>query len=209
MPGITLAEFNEFKAAIERENVHNEIECGNFLHYAIEWLLPKTSIETKFQKEDRNYFGSSDFVISATIFDDQSKMIRHAYIWELKAPQCYIVERDDSKNRFRPTTEYVKAENQLLHYYQEALDNDGFRKRFEIMDANNIRMGGIIMGRSDRLVSNFDPKDQQNVWTALTLRQNYFYHAHGIRLLTWDRVLAFTRPPKTVDTQMGEPANER
>jgi len=48
--------------------------------------------------EDRNYFGSTDFIVSAALLDDQNNEIECAYIWELKAPQAYLFEFDDNGN---------------------------------------------------------------------------------------------------------------
>jgi len=198
MPAVTQPIYEEFKALVEYDGGHNEVACGNYLHYAIEFLLPVTVVERDFEREDRNYFGSSDFVISAKLLDEMSVESRCAYIWEIKAPQCYLLEKDDNRNRFRPTLDLVKAENQLLHYYQEAIDNDDFRRRFGVMDRNNIRLGGIIIGRSDRLARVYEERDKSSMDTALKVRKEYLYSSRGIRLFNWDRLLTFIRPPKTV-----------
>jgi hypothetical protein len=190
--------YEDFKALIEYDGGQNEIECGNYLHHAIAYLLPMTVIESNFDREDRNFFGNTDFVISAKLIDDASTEAMCAFIWELKAPQCYLLEKDDNRNRFRPTMDLVKAENQLLHYYQEAIDNDGFRQRFGVMDRQNIRLGGIIIGRSDRLARSYEERDKPSMDTALKVRKEYFYSSRGIRLFNWDRLLTFIRPPKAV-----------
>ena len=50
---------------------------------------------------------------------------RHMVFWELKAPQCNLVEVDDAATRYRPTKDLIKAETQLLHYvHQAAGDSD-------------------------------------------------------------------------------------
>ena len=195
---ITQDIYDKFETLVNKEGVHNELECGGYLHHAIDFLLPSTAIERNFVREDRNFFGSSDFVISARIIDDASADVQCAYIWELKAPQCYLLEKDENRNRFRPTLDLVKAENQLLHYYQEAIDNDGFRQRFRVMDRGNIRLGGIIIGRSDKIARSFEDRDKTNMETALKVRKEYFYASRGIRLFNWDRLLTFIRPPKAI-----------
>ena len=47
------------------------------------------------------------------------QILDYASIWELKAPQCYLMEFDESGPRCRPTLDLIKAENQLLHYGHE------------------------------------------------------------------------------------------
>lgn len=146
--------------------------------------------------EDRNYFGSTDFILAATLRDDRNQEANCAFIWELKAPQCYLFERDNNNNRCRPTLDYIKAENQLLHYYYQAVGDSHFRQRYAVLETRNIRLGGIIIGRSkDRLAKNIvSVADKTNVMTALSIRQDYLYQSHGIRVLTWDRVLEFLKP---------------
>jgi hypothetical protein len=194
MSSITRDAYKEFEATVVKEGVHNEIECGSFLHHAIDYLLPATALERKFEREDRNFFGSADFVISAKFLDDAGHETQRAYIWELKAPQCFLLEKDDNKNRFRPTMDLIKAENQLLHYYQEAVDSGLFRKRFGIMDRQEIRLGGIIIGRSNRIARVSENRDKPNIEIALNIRKEYFYSARQIRLINWDRLLTYVRP---------------
>jgi hypothetical protein len=190
-------DFLAFEALVNDNQSFNEIKCGSYLHHAAPLLLPGTPLEFTADREDRNYFGSTDFVIAAKLRDDQMGETISAFIWELKAPQCYLFEPDNNKNRFRPTIDYVKAENQLLHYYHQAVGDSVFRQRFGIMDTKNIKLGGVIIGRSsDRLAKDINTSiDRSNAQMALDVRRNYLYQAFGIRVLLWDRILAFLKPP--------------
>lgn len=188
--------YEELSALINRFDVFNEIECGGYLIHAAPFLVPVTSDNISTEREDRNYFGSSDFIVCGTFVGDQMNETRCAYIWELKAPQCFLFERDDNKNRFRPTLDYLKAENQLLHYYRQAIYDDGFRRRFKVMDTREIRIGGIIIGRSDRMARNVEPRDEVNIAIAQRVRKEYLYKTQNIRVLTWDKILSYLRPAR-------------
>jgi hypothetical protein len=188
------AEFQAFKALIDEPRRRTERECQNYLSYASGLLLPGTPLDTTVITEERNYFGTADFVIAATIRDDTSRVVRAAYIWELKAPQCYLFERDN-KNRCRATKDFLSAENQLLHYAHQAISDQNFRSRMQVMDHTNIRIGGIIIGTRERFMRGpTGSMDVQKADTALNIREHYLYKSHGLRVLTWDRVLEYVRP---------------
>ena len=188
--------YKSFSTLVSEDKRKTELECGNFLHHAVFYLLPTQPIQVYMEKEHRNFFGSSDFIVAARLRNDQGREENYAYIWELKAPQSFLFEADDNKNRFRPTLDFVKAENQLLHYYSEAEGNNSFRERYRVLNTKNIRMGGIIIGRSDRLAKGLGASglDEQNVTKALSVRENYLYAAYKIRILTWDAILKAVQP---------------
>jgi hypothetical protein len=123
---LTQEEFDEFKELVYTDTAQTEIECGQFLNFAAAYLIPHTVIELRTEQEHRNYFGSSDYIVTARVLNDQSFEEDFAYIWELKAPQCYLFERDENQNRCRPTKEFVKAENQLLQYLYSAVNDSLF-----------------------------------------------------------------------------------
>lgn len=157
-------------------------------------LLPYTPLETTTITEERNYFGTTDFIIAANIRDDANRDVRAAYIWELKAPQCHLFQRDN-KNRCRATSDFLKAENQLLHYAHQAIADQTFRTRMQVMEHTNIKIGGIIIGTRERFLrGSTGAMDIQNAEMALLLREHYLYMSHRIRVLTWDRVLDYVRP---------------
>ena len=193
---IDIKEFSDFEALVRTNAGQTELKCGKYLHHAAALLVPGTPVKIAMGAEDRNFYGSTDFVVSATLLDDQNNEIDCAYIWELKAPQSYLFEFDDNANRCRPTLEFVKAENQLLHYVTQAQSDQLFRQRFGILDYRNIRIGGIIIGRSnDRMLKGASSDaDTRKAKFSLSVRENIFYPAFGLRVLTWDRVLTFVKP---------------
>jgi hypothetical protein len=120
---------------------------------------------------------------------------RVAFLWELKAPQCYLFEYDNNNHRCRPTLDLVKAENQLLHYVEEAVGSESTRTRLGVMNRDNIRPGGIIIGAKNTMLrGSRNVRDIDKASTALRLRRDRFYLAQGIRILLWDRVLDAVRP---------------
>ena len=193
---ISQEEFDLFENYVSEPTQQTELECGNYLHYAAAALLPTTPVSTDTVREDRNFFGSSDFIVTAKIRDGLNHVHNYAYVWEIKAPQCFLFERDDNKNRYRPTKDLVKAENQLIHYAYLAQQDDTFRQRFNIMDRRKIMLGGIVIGRSqDRFAKGVSsPADLLNAKTSFSIREAYFYIPNGIRVFTWDTILAFCKP---------------
>ena len=196
MPPITFPDYQVFEKLVITDDKHTELECSKYLHYASAYLIPQTTLRIDISQEDRNYFGSTDYVVSGDVLTDTNNKETFAYIWELKAPQVYLFEYDDNKNRCRPTIDYVKAENQLIHYTDQAKADENFRKRFGVMDTRNIRPGGIIIGRStDRMLKGAANKtDFLKASHSLSVRSNILYAHGGIRILTWDRILSFVRP---------------
>jgi hypothetical protein len=193
---ISVQEFSEFETLVRTDAGQTELKCAKYLHHAAALLVPGTPVNITTGAEDRNYFGSTDFIVSAALLDDQNNEIECAYIWELKAPQAYLFEFDDNGNRCRPTHEFIKAENQLLHYVTQAQADQLFRQRFGILDHRNIRIGGVVIGRSnDRMLRGAtNDMDIQKAKFSLSVRENIFYFAHSLRVLTWDRVLSFVKP---------------
>lgn len=187
------AEWQILSALVEESNAHKERECQPFLLHAAGLLLPGSPSQIVGLEEDRNFFGRSDYILAADLLDDTNQSARYAYIFELKSPQCYLFETDNA-NRCRPTDQFMAAENQLLHYYHEAAGNPRFRERVAVMDQDNIRMGGIIIGTQERLTKKGG--NIQAAKTALRVREKYLYQSHQIRVVTWDRILDYLRPPE-------------
>ena len=108
---------------------------------------------------------------------------RTAFIWELKAPQCFEMEPDNSQTRCRHTIDLIKAENQLIHYYHQARGDDLLRQRLKVMDPAKIEIGGIIIGRSrDRLNrgGNSQP-DIERAVQSIEIRKNTSTPINGSR----------------------------
>jgi hypothetical protein len=192
---LSAQEFNAFEALVLETGRHTENECGDFLAKAAGVLLQETPLDMKTIQQDRSFFGASDLIITAKLLTEQNHAVDHAFIWELKAPQCSLMESDDNRNRFRPTIDLIKAETQLLHYASEIQNNDTYRERLKIMDRNMIKLGGIVIGTRDRLLRNAStPGDIERAASSLNIRTRYFYSHLGIRVFTWDRILQYLRP---------------
>ena len=191
---LTQQEFDTFEKLIVSKD-KKELACRPYLEHATHLLIQRTLRSSASFIEIRSFVGDADLVVVAEIVNDNGDSETLAYFWELKAPQCYLFEYDSNKNRCRPTDDLIKAENQLLHYVDEAMANQNTRKRLGLMDSKNIRPGGIIIGTKERMLrSPVDPKDVQKAATALQLRREQFYQAQQIRVLTWDHVLDQLRP---------------
>src|SRR5260221_10769393 len=193
---LTASEFAALKALVDEEDHHREVECQPYIVHAAGLLIPGTP--TRIVREDRNFFGSTDFVVAADIRGDLNQTARCAYIWELKAPQCHLFEAD-THNRCRPSAAFLQAENQLLHYYHEASGNSRFRERMSVVDEDNIYMGGLVIGTNARMFRGSTEIEKAEM--ALRVRKKYFYHSHKIRILTWDDVLDFLRPSPHRDSE--------
>ena len=187
------SEADTLRALIEQNDGSTELQCGPYLKYAIDYLVPSTIISHSATFEQRGFFGDADLVISAEVNDDLNEKKQVAYIWELKAPQCFVMQEDSNKNRYIPTMHFLKAENQLIHYYREAKGSDIFRVAFRITATDNIKMGGIIIGRSgDRLAAKCDqPAVRTKALQSLGLRREILYQNHNIRVVHWDTILKF------------------
>jgi hypothetical protein len=145
--------------------------------------------------EYRGHSGDSDYLVACLAHEFPGDSPR-VYIWEAKAPQCYLFERE-TKNRVCPTKELVKAENQLLHYYDESKGSAQFRDEFKIGREDDVRLGGIIIGTRSRLVKsrNYDPETSMTLaLRALRIRSKYFYRENGIRVMGWDYLLDSLNP---------------
>jgi hypothetical protein len=200
------ADIQALREQIGRTDAYTERECATILANFASILLTRLQELTFVNVEQNTSAGRVDFVIVAEQFPAGIRPQRIAYVWELKAPQCFLFKIDNS-NRASPTPEFYSAENQLLHY-RYAIANDGhFRNRWEIVSADRVKLGGIIIGREINLVSpgSYDPILAVNLANqAKELRENTFYH-NDIKLLTWDRVLILAEmQTETHQTRFGD-----
>ncbi|WP_284876680.1 Shedu anti-phage system protein SduA domain-containing protein [Brevundimonas sp. MEB006b] len=192
---LTPGEFAVFEALVKEPTVRRELECRPYLVHAEHLLIEKTLRSTVQHYEVRSYAGDADLILAADVLTDTGQSERVAFLWELKAPQCPLFEYDDNKHRCRPSADLIKAENQLLHYVDEAVANENTRARLGVAHRKDIRPGGIIIGTQKSMLRNLRyPRDVEMAATALRVRQERLYHAQGIRILLWDRVLDAVRP---------------
>jgi hypothetical protein len=151
---------------------------GIYIASAAALLLSGTPSDIKAVRQDRNYFGSSDVTIVVSMLNATMQTLDYASIWELKAPQCYLMEFDESSTRCRPTIDLIKAENQLLHYGHESQNNDAHRVRLNIMDRDRIKLGGIVIGTKDKILRGArNSGDIERATNSLNIRAKYFLSA--------------------------------
>jgi len=194
--------YSSLKELIESTE-NREHECREFLQYAKEALVRDTVVEFVYlESERRGTVGDSDYIISGKVVDETGVESVKVYIWELKAPQCYMFERD-TENRLRPTKELIQAENQLLHYYHENKGSESFRNDFGVTHSDNVCFGGIIIGTHNRRVRGEYEEVKKNKLfeTALMIRKKYIYDPLNIRIMHWDYILDLLKPRTVPSTQ--------
>ena len=200
----TSEEYHALEELVLSEDGHKEIECGRFLKHVLGRLLNRTPIAIiSVNFEDRNYFGSSDLTVSAKFKGDAGREETIAYIWEIKAPQCYLMTPDGNQRRFCPTSDFYKAENQLIHYVHEARHNNIFRDRFKVGATGKVSAGGIIIGRDDKITRLEYRNYTERAHDSLDIRRSMLHQSEGFRILTWTRILEFMQPspiPKATTT---------
>ncbi len=200
---------NNLKRNID-DSSNRELGCRSFLEHVPELLTKESYKEIiNIQPEYRGNSGDTDYVISYEIYDEAGLEKKLAYIWELKAPQCPIFVHE-TENRVKPSGDLIKAENQLLHYYNEQKGSEQFRRDFQVMSSEEVKFGGIIIGcQKTKIMRGTYTESQINTLyeKALRIRQRYFYDAYGIRLLNWDFVyqhLLRSTPEIHEGTDVGE-----
>ena len=87
-----------------------------------------------------------------------------------------------------------------------------FRDKWNV-SSNNVFLGGIIIGRNDKLVKcnnrNQFINSEAQAKIAKETRENLFYKPNGMKLLTWDQVLWLA--DKLVDSHkehLGDPEED-
>lgn len=188
---------------------HKEFECKEFLTHARDILVKATpSRYIDQESEYRGHTGDSDYLVVCATLDEAGQECIEAYVWEAKAPQCFLFE-PDTKTRVRPTKEFVSAENQLLHYFDELQGSEQFREEFNITHHENIKLGGIIIGSRNKLVKSNSYSVSQTTRLfkrALNLRKRYLYGQSGIKVMTWDDILDYLKgggPAQRQDVKQG------
>ncbi|HEX7343533.1 MAG TPA: hypothetical protein VF398_04675 [bacterium] len=182
--------YNELRILIAEKN-RREHECRKYLCQAKHILVPEAVVEFCYlEKEYRTHTGDSDYVISAKVILKTSVERVRAYVWELKAPQCSIFEKD-TMARLRPSKYLIDAENKLIHYYDELKGSDRSRSDFKVIHPDDIRIGGIIIGKESKWVSGITDESQARKLKDQTLRirEKYRYDSQEIKIITWDRIL--------------------
>jgi len=182
--------YERLRRLIYTNDRRTEIECKEFLNFVKPYLFTETFIEEIYcEAEYRGHSGDSDFVISAKVESEGGDECIKAYIWEVKAPQLYVFEKDN-ENRLCPTIDLFKAENQLLNYFHENKGSTDFCKTFST-HPDDVHMGGIIIGRQDNRVNGdySEEKKARLYGKAYNLRKEYVWNKLNIRVIIWDKIL--------------------
>ena len=185
--------YDELKALVYDEN-NRELECRDYLQYAADLLFRDSGIDIVCDYEYRGHRGDSDYIVSGRGRESGSDCIR-AYIWELKAPQCFVFVQDHSShNRLMPSKDLIQAENQLLNYYDELKESADFRADLNIVHPSNVCMGGIIIGCDETKVKgNFDGLTKARFYEKALRCRNLLYRSENIRLMLWNSILDHLR----------------
>lgn len=176
--------------ALMRDDAHREIECQEYLHHAHLLLAPPLSTVIQVVREQVAMAGRSDYFLLCEVNEVEPR--RRLVLWEAKAPQLAPFQVA-TRNRLIPTRALVEAENQLLYYYDEYRSNGQLLDRYQIRHPDDVRLGGIVIGRDDNWVQPqaVDPLSpaviRQLASSALRIRNEHFYRGQ-IRVLTWDSV---------------------
>ncbi len=197
----TDAEYEALKELLEADG-QTERECSEYLKYATDWLLGQTPVRLlDLVPEHRNPYGRSDYLIVADLKSGVGQTERCLVFFELKAPQAYLMQEDRMARRYGPSPDLVRAETQLMHYVQQARGDEDLKQRWQVTLRENIRYGGIIIGRDGHIVRGGDNTAQEDALHSFGMRRELFYVPNHIRIETWDRVLCYLEPPKKPDGQ--------
>lgn len=175
-----------------------EVECQGYLQHAHALLAPPMSRVVQVVREQIAMAGRSDYFLVCEV--NEVELRRRLVLWEVKAPQLAPFEVA-TQNRLIPTRALIEAENQLLYYFDEYRSNGQFLDRYQIRHPNDVRLGGIVIGRDDNLVNVRQPfvttlnSEELRLMasSALRIREEHLYQQR-IRLLTWDRVASVIDP---------------
>lgn len=186
---------------------HTEVQCQPFLRHANALLIDEpTRIVRDGIREQPGIVGRSDYFVVCEGLERQDRSNR-IWLWEAKSPQHYIFEVE-TQNRLCPSPALVSAENQLHYYHYELSSNQQWLARYGVHHPAEVLLGGVIIGRSDRLVKpkrgiDLDDAMIERLYVeAKRVRETYVYRQNRIRLMTWDRILDYIDRPAPVVGQV-------
>lgn len=176
--------------ALMNDDAQREVECQEYLQYAHLLLAPPISSVVQVVREQVAMAGRSDYFLLCEV--NEVELRRRLILWEAKAPQLAAFEVA-TQNRLIPSRALIEAENQLLYYFDEYRSNGQFLDRYQIRHLDDVKLGGIVIGRDDNWVRQpaanplSEEVRRQMASSALRIRDEHFYRGR-IRVLTWDRV---------------------
>jgi hypothetical protein len=183
-----------------QDEVQREVECQEYLQHAHPLLAPPMSSVVQVVREQVAMAGRSDYFLICEVIEVEIR--RRLVLWEVKAPQLAPFELT-TRNRLIPSRALIEAENQLLYYFDEYRSNGQFLDRYGLRHPNDVRLGGIVIGRDDNFVRESTRRGldadalRQLAASALRIRDEHFYRER-IRLLTWDRIASVLEAPPPV-----------
>jgi len=194
VPLQTPDEVIELKKQVERTDAQAEQECAKYLIKDASVLLSaKYGIIIYVNCEQICSSGRSDIIVIAEMLEVGGNIKKCAFVWELKAPQLPLFQLE-TNNQACPSSELFMAENQLLHYHGSIANDGQYKNRWGILSSDDVKFGGIIIGRDDAIVK-CNKKEitlgKQLAIQALRIRESIFYKTHGISVLTWDWIIKF------------------
>jgi len=183
---------DQLSILVQKNDTHNEKECGELLKEkeGASILLQGNQYLVFISAELRTASGDLDLLIGCDEFHSSGDNRRKLIVWELKAPQLYLFKVENTV-RACPTTDLYSAENQLLHYHAQLKGNQVEKTRFAIISPEDVELGGIIIGRTDRYVqpsTHLSHEALAMAKTAHDVRENNFYEKR-LKLWTWDQVI--------------------
>ena len=188
---------SEALRALMHDDAQREVECQPYLEHAHLLLAPPLARVVQVVREQVAMAGRSDYFLLCEVTEVGVR--RRLVLWEVKAPQLAPFEVV-TQNRLLPTKALVEAENQLLYYFDEYRSNGQFMDRYQLRHPDDVRLGGIVIGRDDNWVrpsaAHAMPYESllQLASSALRIRDEHFYRGR-IRVHSWDRVLQVLARP--------------
>jgi hypothetical protein len=183
------------RTEIERTDSKTERQCGEILK-EIAWVLLSAHTSCTFVASEQFVSaGRVDIVVIADAMQPGGTLKKEGHVWELKAPQIQLFEMK-TKSQAQPSKELFCAETQLMHYCNAISKDEGLRNRWEIISSDDIKLGGVIIGRDRNFIKTKRDDEilgKQLGHEALDIRTNYLYKHISFNLWTWDNFLAIAK----------------
>ena len=197
--GLNLAEKlrQDLQRLIDDTQNNRELACREFLRYAKELLvspdMPDSFVDVDMERIEN--LGRSDYLIVADVLRS-GDCYRRAYLWELKAPQCFIYE-EDTRTRLKPSQDFMDAENKLLNYYYGLKENGVFLQQYQISAASDISLGGIIIGcHRTKVRGNYTDAEKTRCYNIAKRVRDQLYNGK-FKVRTWDEICSFIGAPRS------------
>lgn len=181
-----------FKALEEKIKTGNENGCRDALVNFGEILAEQHNIDLECIVTEYHSFNGTrgDMLLCGTSkslsyknknFVAESSIVqKEIVLFECKAAKLVPYKSKTNGQRTYPTNELIQAETQLIEYCDSVMQSHGELLKILTAPMLNIRMGGIIMGKS---------YGEDEVLETSHRRQQLWYDKLKITLFTWHEVL--------------------